>query len=429
MPKEANSVRFIRDIDSDVIGMDLSIGMNGIVHRTPRENLGLYEILVDGRLYDIDVNEIERCLSSEDEKWSVGRRIWNEALVLSKKGKAKLAKTKIWEAISIFKSVSLSSSDEHRDEKYSNRNLFTGICLIDAGSSGEALHFLHRSIDSEKRNCDAMKELVHTMEERGELERARTLVSNFVASSPNCPWIDPLGFQRAGFISKKLLSFPFWDIESDSRLEWIHQLENQSKVVIRELISLQKQKNLQPWFTVGGSHRTSGRKDGSVLTSGEWKEIVLVSGKRKDNSLGEHFFPETIAMLKNIAQDAVDLAERGAGEIILSKLSANTKISPHCAPHNLRLTCHLGLDIPEDSECCRIRVGNEWRTWKKSKCLVFDDSFEHEVENNSLKKERIILLLRFWHPDLSHESVRSEALNEMFNERERELELRSTPPR
>ncbi len=40
------------------------------------------------------------------------------------------------------------------------------------------------------------------------------------------------------------------------------------------------------------------------------------------------------------------------------------------------------------------------RTWEEGKVIVFDDSFEHEVWNDS-KQERIVLLLNFWHPDLS----------------------------
>jgi aspartate beta-hydroxylase len=40
------------------------------------------------------------------------------------------------------------------------------------------------------------------------------------------------------------------------------------------------------------------------------------------------------------------------------------------------LRCHLGLVVPPG---VRIRVGDEVREWTAGECLIFDDSFEHEV--------------------------------------------------
>ena len=74
-------------------------------------------------------------------------------------------------------------------------------------------------------------------------------------------------------------------------------------------------------------------------------------------------------------------------------------INPHYAPTNLRLTAHLGLKVPSGAGC-RIRVGREWRGWKQGKVLLFDDSFEHEVENLGTAEARVVLLIRFFHPGL-----------------------------
>merc|ERR1719272_20392 len=66
----------------------------------------------------------------------------------------------------------------------------------------------------------------------------------------------------------------------------------------------------------------------------------------------------------------------GVGEIIFSCLQPGSHLKPHCASSNMRLTCHLGLEVPEG---CTIRVGQETRTWQEGECLWFDDSYEHEV--------------------------------------------------
>ena len=65
------------------------------------------------------------------------------------------------------------------------------------------------------------------------------------------------------------------------------------------------------------------------------------------------------------------------------------------------LRCHLGINIPEKFEDCRMRVGDEICTWREGELFVFDDTFDHEVWNDT-DEERVILLfdfdrpMRFW---------------------------------
>ena len=69
---------------------------------------------------------------------------------------------------------------------------------------------------------------------------------------------------------------------------------------------------------------------------------------------------------------------------------------PHCGPTNARLTAHLGLVVPKG---LTIRAAEETRGWEEGKCLVFDDSFEHEVKHEG-DSERIVLMINFFHPDV-----------------------------
>ena len=46
-----------------------------------------------------------------------------------------------------------------------------------------------------------------------------------------------------------------------------------------------------------------------------------------------------------------------------------------------------------------MRVGEEVRGWAAGKCLIFDDSFEHEVWHDG-DAERIVLICDLWHPQL-----------------------------
>lgn len=65
------------------------------------------------------------------------------------------------------------------------------------------------------------------------------------------------------------------------------------------------------------------------------------------------------------------------------------------------LRAHLGLIIPKDAEKCRLRVADEICVWREGEIFVFDDTYDHEVWNDT-DEERVILLfdfdrpMRFW---------------------------------
>ena len=61
------------------------------------------------------------------------------------------------------------------------------------------------------------------------------------------------------------------------------------------------------------------------------------------------------------------------------------------------LRSHLGLIIPKDREKCRIRVDDTITPWKEGEIFVFDDTYEHEVWNET-DEERVILLFDFDRP-------------------------------
>jgi aspartyl/asparaginyl beta-hydroxylase (cupin superfamily) len=87
-----------------------------------------------------------------------------------------------------------------------------------------------------------------------------------------------------------------------------------------------------------------------------------------------------------------------AGLLYASKLNPGTHIKAHRGPTNLRLRCHLGIQIPTGD--CGLKVDGETRHWKEGKCLVFDDSLEHEAWNYG-SMPRMVLIIDFWHPDLT----------------------------
>eukprot|EP00933_Yihiella_yeosuensis_P004503 TRINITY_DN108873_c0_g1_i1.p1 TRINITY_DN108873_c0_g1~~TRINITY_DN108873_c0_g1_i1.p1 ORF type:complete len:249 (-),score=52.57 TRINITY_DN108873_c0_g1_i1:318-1064(-) len=199
------------------------------------------------------------------------------------------------------------------------------------------------------------------------------------------PGYPPQAMQTPEHLDPDLRSKPWHDAEAFS---WCSNLEQNFEVIQGELLNTLN--TTEAWPMVKGQ---VGLTDGK----GEWRELVMLGpGSEKGRTL----CPQTAALLDAIPE-AKHLAdsEGACGNAIFAKLTPGTRLKPHCGPTNTRLTCHLGIEVPEE---CGIRVGEEVRTWQVGKCLVFDDSWEHEVWNNS-DKLRVVLLINFWHPDLTRE--------------------------
>jgi Aspartyl/Asparaginyl beta-hydroxylase len=153
--------------------------------------------------------------------------------------------------------------------------------------------------------------------------------------------------------------------------------------------------------------------------AGDWREFVLFGAGAQP-----HRAPRTAAIIQRHVPEAVSLAQAGGGEVIFSVLAPRTHLLPHCGSTNLRLTAHLGLVIPKSGAC--IRVGADMPDWQEGKVTVFDDSYEHEVWNES-DEYRAVLLLRFWHPGLPA-SDRNEALSRVILSKDEDELSRYNPP-
>jgi hypothetical protein len=274
-----------------------------------------------------------------------------------------------------------------------------------------------------------------------QLQQQQQKKPNMILRCPSIKWIHE--YQRAAFPYRPLLAqqqqhskpiyhrneFPSWCFELEAMAPTIQQeferLWNQQQ---------QKQSSASSspftWPCVGGDHRESGRHDGDVVNTdagGEWRELVV----HGTGSIPSHWAPVTE---RSVPPCVRDLVLAGAGEVIFSVLMPGTHVQPHTASHNLRLTAHLGLRIPQPKEeeeeeedpSCYLQVADQKLLWKTGKVIVFDDSYEHSVVNDS-KEIRAILLLRFWHPALPI-SERHIALQHVLDSQREDRLRRCNPP-
>jgi beta-hydroxylase len=79
-----------------------------------------------------------------------------------------------------------------------------------------------------------------------------------------------------------------------------------------------------------------------------------------------------------------------------SILAPGTHIPAHRGVTKGLITCHLGLIVPRDGDV-RMRVDDRIVRWAEGETLVFDDTYDHEVWNDT-DHTRVILLIQFRRP-------------------------------
>lgn len=126
----------------------------------------------------------------------------------------------------------------------------------------------------------------------------------------------------------------------------------------------------------------------NVLTQGEqWKTFFLYGyGQEAEENCKK--CPETVRILHKIP---------GMKTAMFSILAPRKHIPEHRGMYKGMLRYHLGLIIPGPDGACRIRVGQDIRSWQEGKSLVFDDSHMHEVWNDT-DAYRVVLFVDLVRP-------------------------------
>jgi beta-hydroxylase len=145
------------------------------------------------------------------------------------------------------------------------------------------------------------------------------------------------------------------------------------------------------------NYRAPSANESSSITFGDsfsddgWK-LVILKFYNKNYPLVQSRFPKTMQCL-NQCGDKVRIA-------MFSILLPHHRIAPHVGPFRGSMRYHLGLEIPKDRKNCFIEIhGNKYH-WMRSDSLLFDDTYVHQVYNNT-QERRIILFLDIQRPEHS----------------------------
>lgn len=162
---------------------------------------------------------------------------------------------------------------------------------------------------------------------------------------------------------------------------WAAELEADWKKIRAELDAVMVYRDQMPSF------QDILKEVSTIQTDNDWKTFFL-AGIGMDCSANAQRCPETVRLLGKIP---------GMTTAFFSILSPHKHIPAHRGAYNGLLRFHLGLLVPEPRERVRIRIGNEFRSWTEGKALIFDDTFNHEVWNDT-DGYRVVLFVDFTRP-------------------------------
>ena len=163
--------------------------------------------------------------------------------------------------------------------------------------------------------------------------------------------------------------------------EWTHVLEAQWPTIRRELDTVLERRHALPNFQDIST-------DQATLTDDDrWKTYFLYGfGFRSESTCNQ--CPATARLVAAVP---------GMQTAMFSILAPGKHIPNHCGPYKGVIRYHLALKVPRQSARCRIRVANIEATWTEGESLMFDDTYEHEVWNDT-DEERVVLFLDVTRP-------------------------------
>lgn len=168
---------------------------------------------------------------------------------------------------------------------------------------------------------------------------------------------------------------------SNDAFPWVADLEANWRAIRAELDGVLVHPEAIPAF-----HDISPDQ-GRISRGDSWKTFTFYAiGTRIDENCEQ--CPVTEALLDTLPN---------LQNAWFSILAPRYHIPPHKGPTRAFIRCHLGLKVPRERDKCWIRVDDQICLWEEGKCLVFDDTYEHEVLNDT-DEQRVVLFLDFDRP-------------------------------
>ena len=207
--------------------------------------------------------------------------------------------------------------------------------------------------------------------------------SDELKADPNRPLIIRVGKHLRGVFDRLIASSslvpndPVLDVRT---FPWTQLLRDNWDVIRAEAMNVALRGQAAPSLaTISPDHR-------SIAQVNMWRSFFIWGyGYRIDENADR--CPTTARLVEQIP---------GLNSAFFSILAPGTHIPAHRGVSKGLITCHLGLIVPDDGDV-RMRVDTRIVRWREGETLVFDDTYDHEVWNET-QGTRVVLLVQFERP-------------------------------
>ena len=160
------------------------------------------------------------------------------------------------------------------------------------------------------------------------------------------------------------------------KFEWVDSLEANWQTIRVELERIMEDDERIPNFQDISSDQKA------ITNDDKWKTYFFHGmGYKAEQNCAR--CPETTKLIESIP---------GMTTAFFSILYPHKHIPEHRGLYKGFVRYHLGLIVPEPRNACRLRVDREFAFWEEGKSLLFDDTYLHEVWNDT-NGIRVVLFL------------------------------------
>lgn len=168
---------------------------------------------------------------------------------------------------------------------------------------------------------------------------------------------------------------------SAEQFPWAHEFEENWTVIRQELDQVLQDVEALPNF------QDISTRQYRIANDNRWKTYFFKAYSFKAQKNCDRC-PETAKLLEKVP---------GLKVAFFSILAPGKHIPRHRGKHKGLIRYHLGLKVPEPRDQCRIQIDDQVAHWEEGKSLIFDDTYYHEVWNDT-DGYRVVLFLDVLRP-------------------------------
>ena len=203
-------------------------------------------------------------------------------------------------------------------------------------------------------------------------------------ANPSRPWTLRIGKKARRSINRLVARYSLVPVEpvlDPAAFPWLKELEEAAPQIQAEADRLLRHLDgVPPINVMSPDHQR-------IAGDGGWRSFFMMGyGYKIEGNWSR--CPDTARALEKVP---------GLVTALFSILQPGMHIARHKGVTKGILVTHLGLRVPKEGDRCRMEVGGVDVRWREGGTVVFDDTFPHEVWNDT-DEHRVILLVQFKRP-------------------------------